>query len=114
MHMIGPAQPEVSIGDRAVCKCWICIHLQSHRTRLVDNEPYAVNRIRTMAMTTLSVRLEVSEINRLDQIAQALAARAHGARITRSNALRVTVEAGLTALEAEHDLGQKKRRATRK
>jgi predicted transcriptional regulator len=63
-----------------------------------------------MAMTTLSVRLEDSEVERLDRIAQTLAERAHGARITRSNALRVTVEAGLSALEAEHGSGPKSKR----
>jgi hypothetical protein len=55
-----------------------------------------------MALETLSVRLDASEIERLDAVAVVLAARAHGARITRSNALRVVVEAGLDALEATH------------
>ena len=60
-----------------------------------------------MAMTTMSVRLEGSEIERLDKIAQVIADGAHGARITRSNALRVVVETGLRALEAEHKVGKR-------
>jgi hypothetical protein len=63
-----------------------------------------------MALETMSVRLDAEEIERLDAIALVLAERAAGARITRSNALRVVVQAGLEALEAKYATGKKAKR----
>jgi hypothetical protein len=60
-----------------------------------------IDRIHPMALETISVRLEQAEIERLDAIAKVLAERAAGASISRSNALRVVVQAGLDALEAQ-------------
>jgi predicted transcriptional regulator len=54
-----------------------------------------------MGMTTLSVRLEPDELDQLDAIAEALAERAGGARMTRSKALRIVVDAGLDVLGAQ-------------
>jgi hypothetical protein len=52
-----------------------------------------------MAQTTLTVRLEAADLDRLDAIADLLAERA-GSRVTRASALRVVVDAGLDVLGA--------------
>ena len=71
---------------------------------------FVIYRIRTMALQTMSVRLDTEEIARLDVVAEALAERAHGARITRSNALRVVVQEGLAALEKRRGATKARRR----
>jgi hypothetical protein len=55
-----------------------------------------------MALETMSVRLDPDEIARLEAVAAVLTERAAGATITRSNALRAVVQAGLDALEAKY------------
>jgi hypothetical protein len=69
--------------------------------RALAIDDYEFDRIRPMALETISVRLEPAEIERLDAIAKVLAERAAGASISRSNALRVVVQAGLEALETQ-------------
>ncbi|HZU81380.1 MAG TPA: hypothetical protein VE987_00610 [Polyangiaceae bacterium] len=51
-------------------------------------------------MTTLTIRLDAPELERLDAISEVLAERAGGGRITRAAALRAVVEAGLDVLDA--------------
>jgi hypothetical protein len=53
-----------------------------------------------MAQTTLTVRLEASDVERLDAIAEILADRAGAAKVTRAAALRVIVDAGLDVLDS--------------
>jgi hypothetical protein len=59
-----------------------------------------------MALETMSVRLDPDEITRLEAVAAVLTERAAGATITRSNALRAVVQAGLDALEAKYGAGK--------
>jgi hypothetical protein len=54
-----------------------------------------------MAKDTLAVRLEEEHAARLEQIARVLSKRAAGLPVTKSEAIRLTVERGLAALEAE-------------
>jgi hypothetical protein len=54
-----------------------------------------------MGMTTLTVRLDADDIDRLDAIADALAERAGVSRFTRPKALRVVLDAGLDVLGAQ-------------
>lgn len=54
----------------------------------------------------MSVRLEEDVLDRLDALAKALSARAAGAELNRSDALRVAALRGLDELEGE--LGTKK------
>jgi hypothetical protein len=54
-----------------------------------------------MGMTTLSIRLDAADVDRLDAIADALAERAGVARFTRPRALRVVLDAGLDVLGAQ-------------
>jgi predicted transcriptional regulator len=70
----------------------------------------AIKGIHRMRMNTISVRLDAASTERLDRIAEALAERAQGARITRSNALRVAVERGIELLESELNVKPKPKR----
>ena len=54
-----------------------------------------------MAKDTLAVRLEEEHASRLEQIARVLSKRAAGLPVSKSEAIRVTIERGLAALEAE-------------
>jgi hypothetical protein len=54
-----------------------------------------------MGMTTLTVRLDADDLDRLDAIADALAERAGVARITRPKALRIVLDAGFDILGAQ-------------
>lgn len=58
----------------------------------------------------LPVRLEDDTIERLDRLAAALTQRAAGVKVSRSSAMRVTIERGLDALEAELGIGEKSKR----
>ena len=57
----------------------------------------------------VSVRLDDDAIERLERIAEALSKRAGGAQIKRGTAVRVAVQHGIEALEAELGLAKKKR-----
>lgn len=54
-----------------------------------------------MATRSVTARLEEDLVERLDRLAAALSARAKGAEVSRSDALRVAATAGLDALEKE-------------
>jgi hypothetical protein len=54
-----------------------------------------------MAKDTLAVRLEEDHALRLDQIARVLSKRAAGLPVSKSEAIRLTIERGLAALEDE-------------
>jgi hypothetical protein len=54
-----------------------------------------------MAKDTLAVRLEEDSSARLDQIARVLSKRAAGLPVSKSEAIRLTIERGLAALEEE-------------
>lgn len=56
----------------------------------------------------VSVRLDTDTVGRLDKLAEVLTARAAGATVNRSAVVRLAVERGIAALEAE--LGQSKKR----
>jgi hypothetical protein len=65
-------------------------HCMQHTTvRDVTNSP------------PLNLRIDQATLHRLDRVAQALSARAEGANITRSDATRAALSAGLTVLEAK-------------
>lgn len=63
-----------------------------------------------MATLTISVRLDEETTRRVDAVAVALAENAQGARITRSNALRVIVDRGIDALESDLGLSKSRRK----
>ncbi|MBI5533933.1 MAG: hypothetical protein HY898_14525 [Deltaproteobacteria bacterium] len=54
-----------------------------------------------MAKDTLAVRLEEENAARLEQIARVLSKRAAGLPVSKSEAIRLTIERGLAALEEE-------------
>jgi hypothetical protein len=54
-----------------------------------------------MAKDTLAVRLEEDHASRLDKIARVLSKRAAGLPVSKSEAIRLTIERGLAALEEE-------------
>jgi len=62
-----------------------------------------VCRAYTRAVTdrTIPIRLEEDLIGRLDALATALTERAAGAKVTRTGVMRVALERGVQALEAE-------------
>jgi predicted transcriptional regulator len=60
-------------------------------------------------MVTISVRIDDELVDRLDELAKVLSARAAGAGMSRSNAVRVALERGVEALEAELGKSRKKR-----
>ena len=49
-------------------------------------------------MVTISVKLDEDLVERIDAMARAMSAAAHGADVNRSNAMRVILEAGLEAM----------------
>lgn len=57
-----------------------------------------------------AIRLEDEDRERIGALAEALTARAHGAEVTASQALRVALRRGLDAIEAEMAEGKKGRR----
>jgi predicted transcriptional regulator len=58
----------------------------------------------------VSFRLDSATVARLDTLAEALTVRAAGATVNRSSVLRLAVERGVTALEAELSLAKKRKR----
>lgn len=62
----------------------------------------------------LPIRLEDDTIERLDRLAAALTERAAGVKVSRSGAMRATIERGLDVLEAELGIGRTKRRPPRR
>jgi hypothetical protein len=54
----------------------------------------------------IPIRLDDAFIERLDRLAEALAERAAGAHVSRSSAIRVALDRGVGALEAELGLGK--------
>lgn len=58
----------------------------------------------------VSVRLDTEAVERLDRITEALSARAAGATLKRSNVVRLAVDRGIDALEAELGLKKKRKR----
>lgn len=65
-----------------------------------------------MTAKAIPIRIESELLERIDRLAEALQERAAGAPVTRSGAMRVAMERGLGALEAE--LGLSGRRASKK
>jgi hypothetical protein len=61
-----------------------------------------------MADRPIPVRLEEDIIERLDRIAEALTARAVGARVSRASAMRVALERGVSSIETELGLSRAK------
>ena len=59
-------------------------------------------------MLTLSVKVDDEFAIRLDRLAEVMSARAGGAQVTRSNAMRVALERGMDALELEFAMKPKK------
>lgn len=59
-------------------------------------------------MVTLSVKVDDELAERLDRLAAEMSARAGGAQVTRSNAMRVALERGMEALETEFAIRTKK------
>lgn len=55
-------------------------------------------------MFSKNIRLDESQLKRLDRIAKSMSQKNHGMRVTRSDALRVAADIGLLSLEAEHSL----------
>lgn len=54
----------------------------------------------------IPVRLDDETLSRLDALAEAMSERTGGAAITRANALRAALNAGLQVLEIENGLGR--------
>jgi hypothetical protein len=61
----------------------------------------------------LPIRFENAYVDRIDALADALTARAAGARVSRTAVMRLAIERGLEALEAEV-VGPKPKRKPRK
>jgi hypothetical protein len=56
------------------------------------------------------LRIEESTLDRLDRVASALSERAAGARVPRSDVIRIALERGLESLEKEMSLSRSKRK----
>lgn len=69
---------------------------------------FSVYKENRMTEHPVSFRLDSETVARLDALAEALTARAAGATVNRSSVLRLAVERGVRALEAE--LGRSKKR----
>lgn len=63
-----------------------------------------------MPKITTSVRLDEEMQERLDAIAKAMADRVYGDPLTRSSAIRVAIQKGIEALEADLGLVKKRKR----
>jgi Arc/MetJ-type ribon-helix-helix transcriptional regulator len=63
-----------------------------------------------MHMTTISVRLDDETTARLDRVAEALAGRVAGARLSRSDAIRVALLRALDSLEDELGISKPKKK----
>lgn len=63
-------------------------------------------------MTARPVPLRIDEtiLERLDRVAAALSERAAGARVPRSDAIRIALERGVASLEQELGLARKRKR----
>jgi predicted transcriptional regulator len=61
-------------------------------------------------MVVLSLKADDSLASRLDALVEAMSVGAAGAKISRSNAMRVALERGLDALEAEFNVKKKPKR----
>jgi predicted transcriptional regulator len=61
----------------------------------------------------LPIRFEDTYVNRIDTLAEALTTRAAGAKVSRTAVMRLAIERGLEALEAEV-VGPKPKRKPRK
>ena len=59
-------------------------------------------------MLTLSVKVDDEFAARLDRLAEVMSARAGGAQVSRSNAMRVALDRGIDALELEFAMKSKK------
>ena len=55
-------------------------------------------------MRNFAVRLDDAQVARLERLAEAIAEHTPGMDVTRSDAIRATIERGLDALEAEHQV----------
>ncbi len=55
----------------------------------------------TETTTTISARLETTLVEQIDELAEALSARVRGIRVTRTDAIRIVLERGVEALQAE-------------
>lgn len=62
-----------------------------------------------MTEVPCSVRIDKALVARLDAVAAAMSARAAGAPVKRSSAIRAALERGIDALEAEFGAAQKKK-----
>ena len=59
-------------------------------------------------MATLSVKVDDEFVTRVDLLAEEMSARAGGAKVTRSNAMRVALVRGVEVLEAEFSMKKSK------
>ena len=59
---------------------------------------------------TIPVRLDEAMVARLDAVAEAMSKRAAGASVSRSEVVRVAVDRGVSALEAELGVAPKRKR----
>ena len=57
-----------------------------------------------------SIRLEDDLVKRLEALAEAMTRAVHGAKVTRSQALRAALEAGVPVLEEKFGVAGKKRK----
>jgi len=60
----------------------------------------------------IPVRLDDETLSRLDDLAEAMSRRTGGAEISRANALRAALNAGLPVLELENGLGKRRQKPT--
>lgn len=65
-------------------------------------------------MRNFAVRLDETQVARLERLAEAIGERTPGMDVTRSDAIRATIERGLLALEAEHRVSGGARPAKKK
>jgi hypothetical protein len=67
-----------------------------------------------MVARPVPIRLENDLIERLDRLAAAMADRAAGAKVPRTSAMRIVLDRGLDALEAEFGLTSRRPKPKRK